>query len=231
MDLAGAKMFEQAVPITDMASLTAVDARSAPEIGGYRGKRTVDIVVSVLAIAVSLPLIAILALVISLDGHRPFYVQQRVGRHGRPFRMLKLRTMVPQADDCLERHLADNAGAREEWRRFQKLSDDPRITRFGRMLRKSSLDELPQLFNVLAGHMSLVGPRPIMPDQRRLYPGRAYFQMRPGITGLWQVADRNDVSFADRAKYDTVYFVSQGLVTDMTVLGRTVMTVCRMTGR
>ena len=121
------------------------------------------------------------------------------------FRLWKLRSMVVDADRKLEEYLCANPAARAEWDETQKLKDDPRITAAGRLIRKTSLDELPQLWNVLIGDMSLVGPRPMMPQQAELYPGRDYYRLRPGLTGLWQISDRNATSFAARAAYDAEY--------------------------
>jgi lipopolysaccharide/colanic/teichoic acid biosynthesis glycosyltransferase len=112
----------------------------------------------------------------------------------------------------------------------QKLRNDPRITAVGRFIRKTSIDELPQLFCVLKGEMSLVGPRPFMPDQKDLYKGNAYYAMRPGLTGLWQVSDRNETSFAERAIFDTKYARSLSMMTDISILFRTVGAVTRGTG-
>ncbi len=144
--------------------------------------------------------------------------------------MLKLRTMVPNADEIFEDYLANNPEAREEWDSTQKLKNDPRITKFGRILRKSSLDELPQLWNVLTGEMSLVGPRPMLPVQRELYPGLAYYALRPGITGPWQVSDRNTVEFSKRAEFDREYYVQMSFATDIGLLFKTVGVVFKGTG-
>src|SRR6056297_4034993 len=149
-------------------------------------KRLFDLSVTLLTAMIWLPLVAVLAALVALDGHGPFYSQRRVGRDGRIFRMIKLRTMVADADQALVRYLEENAEARAEWDATQKLKNDPRITPLGRILRITSMDELPQLFNVLTGSMSLVGPRPMMVNQRPLYDGKAYFRLSPGITGLWQ---------------------------------------------
>lgn len=194
------------------------------------GKRILDIVLVLLAAPIVLPLIAGLALWIRLQGYAPFYVQDRVGKGGRTFRLWKLQTMVPDADAALEAYLAANPEARREWNTRQKLAQDPRILPCGRFLRASSLDELPQLWNVLIGDMSLIGPRPMMPSQVRLYPGRAYYALRPGISGLWQVSQRNECSFEGRAAYDTEYFHRISLGTDLGVLLRTVSVVLRRTG-
>ena len=198
----------------------------------YRGgvKRLLDTLAILLALPVVLPVITLLALLAMCDGGAPFYRQQRVGRGGRLYTMWKLRTMVVHADSKLEAHLAADPEARCEWDSTQKLKADPRITRIGRFLRKSSLDELPQLWNVLRGDMSLVGPRPMLPEQVPLYPGKAYYDLRPGITGMWQVSERNDSSFADRAQYDTRYDRALSLSTDLRLLVATVRVVLRGTG-
>ncbi|ETX13225.1 sugar transferase [Roseivivax halodurans JCM 10272] len=189
-----------------------------------------DISLVVLLLPIVLPLLVLLAALVALDGGNPIYSQKRVGRAGHVFRIWKLRTMVPNADIQLAKYLAENPEARAEWAVKQKLTNDPRITKVGCILRKASLDELPQIFNVLTGDMSLVGPRPMMPDQKPLYPGRAYFVLRPGITGPWQVSDRNMTSFAARAQYDTVYYKSVSFIGDLRLLMATMRVVMRGTG-
>lgn len=205
---------------------------ASARFGIYRhgGKRILDALVIVLSLPAVLPVILVLALLVMRDGSSPFYCQTRVGRGGRLYRMWKLRTMVADADARLEACLAACPEARREWDRTQKLKADPRITSFGRFLRKSSLDELPQLLNVLRGDMSLVGPRPMMPDQTSLYPGKAYYMLRPGITGLWQVSERNASAFAERAHYDTLYEQRLTLMADLRILAATTRVVLRGTG-
>ena len=194
------------------------------------GKRAFD-VLFVLAISPMLVSVTFLmALLVSLDGAVPFYGQYRVGRNGRTFRMWKLRTMIPNADQVLEDHLASDPAARAEWEKTQKLKRDPRITWIGRFLRKTSLDEVPQFFNVLAGDMSVVGPRPMMVCQRELYPGLSYFRLRPGITGYWQISDRNTCSFSNRACFDDRYAQEASFETDLRVVTRTISVVLRGTG-
>ncbi len=193
-------------------------------------KRALDIFLVLLGLPMVLIVVSGLAFCIALDGSTPFYSQKRVGRNRRVYTLWKLRSMVPNADAKLEAYLAANPEARTEWDSTQKLKSDPRITRFGRLLRKSSLDELPQLWNVLKGDMSLVGPRPMMLDQQGLYPGTAYYKLRPGITGMWQVSERNDSTFADRAKYDDQYCQELSLKTDIKLLIATVAVVARATG-
>ena len=194
------------------------------------GKRLLDIVLVLIALPILVPMILFLALAVAMDGAAPFYWQERLGRGGRVFRLLKLRSMVPDADAKLEAYLESNPEARREWEHSQKLKSDPRTTSFGRFLRKSSLDELPQFWNVLIGEMSLVGPRPMMVDQSPLYPGVAYYYMRPGISGLWQVSDRNNSSFVARAAYDGEYYKSMSLKEDLSILFRTLLVVIRGTG-
>lgn len=193
-------------------------------------KRVLDLTFVLMMVPIVVPVVLFLAVLVALDGHNPFYSQKRVGRNGRAFRMWKLRSMVHDADMRLQQYLESNPEARAEWSNKQKLAHDPRTTRLGCALRKSSLDELPQLLNVLTGDMSLVGPRPMMPEQRRMYPGVAYFDMRPGVTGYWQISDRNQTSFAARASFDVRYYNDMSLSTDLKVLMQTVGVVLRGTG-
>jgi exopolysaccharide production protein ExoY len=206
---------------------------SRPRSGGpYRRvfKRAFDVTAVLAAVPVVLPLIVGLAVCVSVKGGSPFYAQDRVGKGRRIFRMWKLRSMVVDADARMEACLAADPEARREWDETQKLKNDPRITPIGRVLRKCSLDELPQLWNVLIGDMSLVGPRPMMTSQQLLYPSTVYYEMRPGITGYWQVSARNESSFADRAVFDSAYDADLSLATDLRVLWRTVHTVTNGTG-
>jgi lipopolysaccharide/colanic/teichoic acid biosynthesis glycosyltransferase len=138
--------------------------------------------------------------------------------------------MVPDADMRMADYLESNPDARTEWDQTQKLKSDPRITRSGHFLRQTSLDELPQLWNVLIGEMSLVGPRPMMLSQQNMYPGTAYFALRPGLTGYWQTAERNCSTFAARAEYDTNYEADLSLATDLKLLVLTVGVVVKSTG-
>ena len=194
------------------------------------GKRPLDILAVILVLPIVLPVILLLAAIVMCQGGKPFYTQMRVGRSGRDFRLWKLRTMVHDADKRLEEYLATDPAARAEWDSTQKLKKDPRITRFGHFLRKSSLDELPQLWNVFAGDMSIVGPRPMMVEQAQLYPGADYYHLRPGVTGLWQISDRNDSTFAARATFDADYARSLSFTGDASIIVRTVGVVLRCTG-
>ena len=193
-------------------------------------KRLLDVSLVLLSAPVIILVVALLAIVVAFDGGRPFYFQDRVGKHGRCYRMWKLRSMLDDADARLESYLEANPLARAEWDSKQKLKSDPRITWFGNILRKSSMDELPQLWNVLKGDMSLVGPRPMLPCQQALYPGEAYYRLRPGITGLWQVSKRNESAFADRANFDLEYEQTLSFATDIKLLAATVQVVLDRTG-
>lgn len=193
-------------------------------------KRILDVVLVLTTLPFWLPIILVTALIVALDGHNPFYSQARIGRSGKVFRMLKLRSMVHDADAIFEIYMRKDLTARAEWIATQKIRNDPRITNVGHFIRKTSIDELPQLFNVLAGDMSLVGPRPMMVNQKTLYPGRCYYEMRPGLTGFWQISSRNHCQFAGRARYDNAYFKAMSLRTDIIVIWRTLGVVLRGTG-
>ena len=205
----------------------------APQKSGYRhlGKRIADVLLVLMSLPITLPVVAICALALWIEGGQPFYRQARLGAGGRLFSIVKLRTMCRDADALLERYLEADPALRDEWDRTQKLKNDPRITRVGAVLRKTSLDELPQFWNVLKGEMSVVGPRPMMPDQLEMYPDPApYFDMRPGITGQWQVSDRNESSFAHRSTVDASYHAHLSLGGDLRILFQTVGVVLRRTG-
>jgi lipopolysaccharide/colanic/teichoic acid biosynthesis glycosyltransferase len=226
--------FDLAQPVQTVSNTVIASPRPARSTGFglYRshGKRAMDIALVLIAAVPVLIVTVILSLLIMLDGKSPFYSQNRVGLNGRVFRMWKLRSMVANADEVMADYLAQNPDAKAEWDRDQKLKNDPRITKFGRLIRATSLDELPQLFNVLIGDMSLVGPRPIMCSQRVLYPGTEYYAMRPGITGYWQTSVRNESSFRQRASYDADYFQDISFATDLEVVRRTFGVVLKATG-
>jgi exopolysaccharide production protein ExoY len=160
------------------------------------------------------------------------YSHRRIGKDGRTFGCLKFRTMAVDADAILARHLAENPDAAREWEETQKLKDDPRVTPLGRTLRRLSLDELPQLINILKGEMSVVGPRPIVKDEVRHYGAaiRDYISVRPGLTGLWQVSGRSDVGYRDRVKLDQQYVRQRNFWTDLGIIFRTISVVVRRQG-
>lgn len=219
-------------PASNSTAAPAVSKTSARPIYLNFFKRLFDIFAVLASLPFTVPVIGFCALALWFEGGKPFYTQSRLGAGGKRFSIFKLRSMVIDADKVLESYLASDPARREEWDRLQKLTNDPRITPVGRILRKTSLDELPQLFNVLRGDMSLVGPRPMMPDQLKLYGNpRAYFALKPGITGLWQVSARNAERFSYRNKVDSEYEQSVSLRTDLRILVKTVGVVLRPTGQ
>lgn len=201
--------------------------------GGRFVKRGLDLLLGAIASLLTLPLSLAIAVWIKLDSPGPvFYRQSRIGRYGKPFSVFKFRTMVQEADRVLEKYLESNPALRLEWDATQKLKDDPRITRAGKILRRLSLDELPQLINVLRGEMSLVGPRPCMPQQIELYGHvfELYKRVRPGITGLWQVSGRNETTYAERVRLDEYYVRNWSLWLDIYIMIRTIWVVLRRDG-
>jgi exopolysaccharide production protein ExoY len=190
--------------------------------------RAFDIVAATGVLLLASPLLIAIALMVwMMDGGPALFSQPRIGRDGRHFRCLKFRSMCVDADARLARLLASDENARREWQADHKLRVDPRITRLGKFLRKTSLDETPQLINVLLGQMSLVGPRPIVDAEIARYGHRfaAYGAQRPGITGLWQVSGRNDVSYRRRVALDTAYSARKSLALDVRILVATVPAV------
>lgn len=208
----------------------AIFVKAGPTLYRDAFKRGLDILLVLLFALPVLLIVGVFGAIVARDGHSPFYFQKRLGRNGRNFYIWKLRSMVPEADRKLQAYLDQTPAARAEWDRTQKLRHDPRITPLGKLIRKTSIDELPQLWNVLRGDMSIVGPRPMMPCQQELYPGTAYYALRPGITGYWQVSVRNESSFAQRAGFDTAYLQQLSFVNDLRVLFKTVRVVLRGTG-
>jgi exopolysaccharide production protein ExoY len=192
-----------------------------------------DLIVAVAAILALGPLMLVLAGLIWVgDGGPALYGHVRVGKMGQLFRCWKFRSMVVDADRILAAHLATDSDARAEWEANQKLRRDPRITSLGRFLRSSSLDELPQLWNVLAGEMSIVGPRPIVIAEINRYRSSfaAYCACRPGITGLWQVSGRNDTSYEHRVALDKRYSESRTLLMDVQIVVSTIPAVIARRG-
>ncbi len=196
-------------------------------------KRLADFFVALLFLMALAPLWVGLACWIKLDSPGPVLFRQvRLGKGGKPFVMLKFRTMFLAAPQLLENHLNENPDARLTWTQFQKLMDDPRLTRAGKILRRLSLDELPQLWNVVRGEMSLVGPRPCLPEQKEFYCEhfRWYAAVRPGMTGLWQVSGRNQLSFLERVWLDVQYVQQWSLCGDVRILYQTIGVVLRREG-
>lgn len=203
---------------------------------GRRGPRTLkrafDICGAAFLLTICLPLFAYLAIRIREDGDPILFVQQRIGRNAAPFDCLKLRSMVTNAEAVLDELLSSDTSALAEWERDHKLKNDPRVTPVGRFLRKYSLDELPQLWNVLKGEMSLVGPRPIINSELERYGEDAdyYLQVKPGMTGLWQISGRNDIDYAERVFLDAWYAKNWSLWLDIVIFFKTVGVVMRSDG-
>ena len=191
-------------------------------------KRVLDASIALTALFLLLPLLLFIALLIwGSHGRSPIFRHKRLGRYGRPFGCLKFRSMVADGDAVLARHFAENPEARAEWEASFKLTHDPRVTALGHVLRKTSLDELPQLWNVLRGEMSLVGPRPIVQAEVVRYGAdfTACFSVPPGLTGLWQVSGRSDTGYAERVALDCAYASQWSLTRDLAILFKTVPAV------
>lgn len=208
------------------------EALSSFVIGGV-AKRGFDITAAAVALILFSPIfLMIMALVKCSDGGSVFYGHRRVGHNGRYFHCLKFRTMAVNGDEVLRAHLQANPAAAEEWRKTRKLRSDPRVTAVGNVLRKLSLDELPQLINILRGEMSVVGPRPVVDEELNLYDTHAvyYLRTRPGLTGLWQISGRNDVSYENRIAFDTHYVQNWSLIQDVFIIVKTIPAVCLSRG-
>ncbi len=196
-------------------------------------KRAVDITASSIGLLLLSPVLIATGIAIKKDSKGPaIFTQQRIGKDGKLFSLYKFRTMVPDADQKLFEYLATDEKAREEYKINKKLKNDPRVTKIGKMLRSTSIDELPQLLNVLKGDMSLVGPRPYLPreidDMGNYYD--TIIESKPGITGLWQVSGRSNTTFEDRLKFDMEYNEDKGFFYDMGLLTKTVGVVVKKDG-
>lgn len=193
-------------------------------LGGW-AKRVLDLLVASTALILAGPVLVLIPLLIKATTGGPvLFVHRRIGFNGKVFDCYKFRTMVPNAEEVLERHLSCDPQAAQEWAANQKLKCDPRILFFGKMLRKSSMDELPQLFNVLRGDMSCVGPRPVVADELQRYGAASheYLKTRPGLTGLWQINGRNMTKYSHRVLLDTQYVRTWSLGRDLSILMRTI---------
>ena len=197
-------------------------------------KRTIDIIAGILGVIALLPLTLIIyiANLICNDNGPIFYTQERYGKNGKIFKLYKYRSMVVGADEKLEEYLRENEDARKEYKKYKKLKNDPRITKVGSFIGKTSLDEFPQFINVLKGEMSLVGPRPYLPREREDINGFFNYIMsvKPGITGLWQVNGRSDTTFTERLTLDMSYYYKHNLKLDFKILGKTVKDVVKKEG-
>jgi undecaprenyl-phosphate galactose phosphotransferase len=196
-------------------------------------KRVIDGLFALLAFLVFLPVFVVVPVVVKLTSRGPvFYRHRRLGRDGRPIYILKFRTMYVDADERLRKILAEDPAAAKEWKDNFKLKNDPRVTPLGRFLRRTSLDEMPQLFNVLVGEMALVGPRPIVEEEKPYYGDRYALlaSVKPGMTGLWQVSGRSDTDYARRVALDAQYILNWSPWMDIWILFRTVVSVVMMRG-
>lgn len=233
----GAPHSSLAMAAVDASSDWEISERSKYNQGStfYRawGKRIFDVTLASLMLLAVAPLLLILMAWVALDGGKPSFAHKRVGQHGKLFKCLKIRSMRHGAEQQLADILASDSVAAAEWAADHKLTNDPRVTRIGKFLRKSSLDELPQLINVLRGEMSIVGPRPVTEEELARY-GNArsgYFAMKPGLTGPWQVDGRNEISYEDRIALDVGYSRNHSLRRDMTIVVKTGFSVLRLTGK
>lgn len=208
---------------------TRADMAARP-VGGW-AKRAFDVTIALTGLILMAPIMGVIAALIYITMGGPvLFAQQRVGFKQRSFRCYKFRTMVADADERLARHLQDDPDAAHAWRETQKLQSDPRVTPLGHILRKSSLDELPQLFNILRGDMSCIGPRPVpMKELLQRYGSAAsdYIRAKPGLTGMWQVNGRSATNYTHRIKCDRYYVRRWSLLLDIKILFRTVPAVLK----
>lgn len=197
-------------------------------------KRTIDIIASIFGIIALLPLTicVYIANLICKDKGPVFYTQNRIGHNGKIFKMYKYRSMIVGADDKLEKYLEENEEARKEFDQYKKLKDDPRVTKVGKFIRKTSIDEFPQFINVLKGEMSLVGPRPYLEKEREDMNGyyKYIITCKPGLTGLWQVSGRSDCTFDERIDLDMEYYNNHNLKMDIKIIFKTVEKIVKREG-
>jgi exopolysaccharide production protein ExoY len=198
-----------------------------------RTKRVMDCTIAVVVLIFCFPFFLTLAFLVAMDGGPVFYRHKRIGRGGRLFDCYKFRTMIVGAHDLFDEFLAFHPSVVAEWQEAQKLDLDPRITSAGRFLRRTSLDEMPQLLNVIRGEMSLVGPRPVTQPELQRYGAhvREYLTVRPGLTGLWQVSGRNRLTYAERVALDVRYIHTRSIWFDFGILLRTIVVLLRGDGK
>lgn len=213
--------------------LTLNDRRRSQSSTRHICKRTFDTIVATLVLLLAAPVLLVVALLVKLDGGPVLYGSPRLGRGGSVFTAFKFRSMIPNAEAALRDLISGDPTARSEWGTRFKLSNDPRITWIGHFLRRTSLDELPQLFNVLRGEMSLVGPRPLLPDERVRYGEPAfviYSRATPGVTGIWQVSGRDDLEYERRIELNNWYVKNWSLWLDLFILAKTAVVIARRSG-
>ena len=225
-----AEMITAIVPYEDVSIYKSKIKRKFERIV----KRFIDILGGIFGSLALIPLTLIIFLANFVSGDRGpiFYSQERIGKNGKKFKMYKYRSMVIGADEKLKRYLEENEEARKEYTKYKKMKDDPRVTKIGKFIRETSLDEFPQFINVLKGDMSLVGPRPYLEREKEdmTYFYKYIVSCKPGVTGLWQVSGRSDVSFDDRVRMDMEYFRRNCLRIDAKILGKTVENIVKREG-
>ena len=206
-------------------------------MGSFMGnvvKTAFDYILTLVGAVFISPLLVYIAYRIKKEDPGPvFFAHTRIGKNGKPFPCYKFRSMVVNSQEMLQKYLAENPAAREEWERDFKLKDDPRVTPIGKFLRSTSLDELPQIFNVLRGEMSLVGPRPVIQEELDKYYGetaKLYCTVKPGITGLWQVSGRSDIGYDERVALDATYIKYRSMWGDIVILWKTIGVVLMKKG-
>lgn len=206
-------------------------------MGSFMGnvvKTAFDYILTLVGAVFISPLLVYIAYRINKEDPGPvFFAHTRIGKDGKPFPCFKFRSMVVNSQEMLQKYLAENPAAREEWERDFKLKDDPRVTPIGKFLRSTSLDELPQIFNVLRGEMSLVGPRPVIQEELDKYYGetaKLYCTVKPGITGLWQVSGRSDIGYDERVALDATYIKYRSMWGDIVILWKTIGVVLMKKG-
>ncbi len=197
-------------------------------------KRAVDIVVSLLGCVIMVPVTLIIFIInlLTCDLGNMFYVQQRIGKDGRAFNLYKYRSMIVDAEKKLKDYLEKNPEAAEEFKKFQKLKDDPRITKLGRFLRKTSLDELPQFINILKGEMSLIGPRPVVLSELEFYGDQKdkFLSVKPGLTGYWQANGRSNTTYEERINMELYYVDNASVLLDINIFFKTFVSIFKAEG-
>ncbi|CAD0186659.1 Undecaprenyl phosphate N,N'-diacetylbacillosamine 1-phosphate transferase [Ruegeria sp. THAF57] len=228
-------MLDFSHPSRFQGSKTQEPAAQTTPNGFYTGigKRVFDVSLALLLLPALAPVIFVLWCLVRRDGGPGFFGHTRIGKGGKPFKCWKIRSMVVDAEEKLQAYLDANPDAAAEWERDHKLTIDPRINRLGDILRKTSLDELPQIWNVLKGEMSFVGPRPVVAVELIKYgsSASAYLAQKPGITGLWQVSGRNDISYRERVEMDVAYLAARSFLKDVKIISLTASAVFLRTGR
>lgn len=230
LHVVSARDYVSAGTVLDDLSNVINTGTTIPPIGGLL-KRVMDLVIAGTALVLAAPVMVLVGLLIKITAGGPaIFSHRRVGFGGKPFNCYKFRSMVANSDEVLKAYLDANPDARKEWEETHKIRNDPRVTFFGRLLRKSSLDELPQLINILRGDMSCVGPRPIVQDELKRYGDHQseYLGTRPGLTGLWQVSGRSSMDYDNRVALDSQYVRNWSIWLDVVILLRTIVAVMRV---